>query len=94
MNAVSEKAGPDRAQSTVERGPCLPLPPGMSGSLVWNTRRVECAQSQRPWPPSEARVTGLMFGWSHCANWVYATKVEYLRKAFPTLIGQLGARPT
>jgi len=64
---------PDQARSVEPRSPGLSLPPGMSGSLVWNTRRVEFHQSGRPWSPQEARVTGLVFAWSTCANWVYVT---------------------
>lgn len=84
---------PDRAWSVEPRAPGLSLPPGMSGSLVWNTRRVEFARSQRLWSPGDARVTGLVLGWSKCANWVYATKVEYLRDAFPRLLSALDPSP-
>jgi hypothetical protein len=80
---------PDRARSVSSGSPGLSLPPGMSGSLVWNTRRVEFHQSDQPWSPQEARVTGLVFSWSTCKNWVYATKVEYLRSAFPKMIAAL-----
>lgn len=83
---------PDRAWSSDPRSPGLSRPPGMSGSIVWNTRRLEFAQSQRDWSPEEARVTGLVFGWSDCSNWVYSTKVEYLRAALPQLIDALGPR--
>lgn len=83
---------PDRAWSLDERSPGLSLPPGMSGSLVWNTRRVEFLRSHRHWSPEDARVTGMVFGWSACANWVYATKVEHLRSAFPQLIQVLACQ--
>lgn len=72
---------PDRARSVEPSSPGLPLPPGMSGSLVWDTRRGEFLRSDRRWSPEDARVTGMAFSWSDCANWVYATKVEYLRDA-------------
>lgn len=83
---------PGRARSLDERSPGLSLPPGMSGSLVWNTRRVEFFRSHRPWLPADARVTGMVFSWSVCANWVYATKVELLRSAFPQLIQLLACQ--
>lgn len=81
---------PDKARSADLHGSGLPLPPGMSGSLVWNTRRRECEINGWTWSPEEARVTGLVFAWSTCSNWIYATKVEYLRAAFPALIKALG----
>jgi hypothetical protein len=80
---------PDLVQSVDGRPPFMSLPHGMSGSLVWNTRRLECHLSGQLWTPQEARVTGLVFAWSTCANWVYATKVEYLHAAFPQLIASL-----
>jgi hypothetical protein len=83
---------PDRAWSVNQFSPGLSLPPGMSGSLVWNTRRVEFAQSNRVWSAEEARVTGMVFSWSVCANWIYATKVEYMRAAFPHLVEALTTR--
>lgn len=76
---------PDRAQKADPSAPDLSPPPGMSGSLVWNTRRVEFAQEDRAWSPSDARVTGLLRSWSTCSTWVYATRVERLRAAFPAL---------
>ena len=80
---------PDRAQKSDPRAPNLSLPPGMSGSLVWNTRLVEFAQCDQRWSPEDARVTGVVRSWSDCATWVYATRVEHLRAAFPALIEAL-----
>ena len=59
-------------------GPGLPLPPGLSGSLVWNTRIVECKLIGRPWTPAEARVTGLVWGWPSNVGCLVATRAEYL----------------
>jgi hypothetical protein len=38
----------------------LPIPAGFSGSLVWNTRAVECLGLGRSWTPDEARPTGII----------------------------------
>lgn len=76
---------PGRARKADFRTPDLSLPPGMSGSLVWNTRRVELALRGQSWSPEDARVTGLVRSWSDCSTWVYATRVEHLRAAFPAL---------
>lgn len=57
----------------------LPTPPGMSGSLVWNTRAVETLRSSRSWDPSMACVTGIVWGWPSSATALLATRVEHIR---------------
>lgn len=54
-------------------------PPGLSGSLVWNTRRLQCFYENRPWSPNLAVVTGIIWGWPN-SNYLIATKVEHFRK--------------
>jgi hypothetical protein len=66
---------PDLATS-IDGSSSLPLPPGFSGSLVWNTKRVECLTKGIEWSPELAEVTGILWGWSE-AN-LFATKVEHL----------------
>ncbi|PKQ74028.1 trypsin-like peptidase domain-containing protein [Aeromonas sobria] len=56
----------------------LPKPPGMSGSLVWNTRFVEMSQAGKEWSPEDAQVTGLIWGWPSSDACLLATKVEHL----------------
>jgi len=51
-------------------------PHGLSGSLVWNTRRLECFYADHPWNPSLAVVTGIIWGWPN-SNYLIATKVEH-----------------
>lgn len=80
---------PGRARKAEPCAPDLSLPPGMSGSLVWNSRRVEFAQRGWPWSPGDAKVTGLVRSWSDCSTWIYATRVEYLRAAFPEMLEAL-----
>jgi hypothetical protein len=54
----------------------LPLPNGMSGSLVWNTRRIEFLAAGRPWEPRDALVTGLMQRWKSGDVCLRATRIE------------------
>lgn len=57
----------------------LPLPPGLSGSTVWNTRFVESKMHSIPWTPECAKVTGVVWGWPSGAACLVATRAEYLR---------------
>ena len=57
----------------------LPLPPGFSGSTVWNTRYVECLLAGKPWTPEEARVTGVVCRWRSGDTGIVVLRVEYLR---------------
>lgn len=59
--------------------PGLSDPHGLSGSLVWNTRRLECFHKGEPWDQSLAVVTGIVWGWPG-SNYLIATKVEHFRK--------------
>ncbi len=56
----------------------LPTPPGMSGSLVWNTRAVETLRSRGSWDPGLACVTGIVWGWPSSSPALLATKIEYI----------------
>lgn len=56
----------------------LPLPPGLSGSLVWNTRYVEINSLGQVWKPEDARVTGIVWGGSSKSGVLVATPVEYI----------------
>jgi hypothetical protein len=60
------------------KGRQLPLPPGMSGSLVWNTRLVEQRMCGQEWSPADARVTGIVWGWPS-DTCIVATKVEHMQ---------------
>jgi len=68
---------PDTAVQTLGTGG-LPLPPGLSGSTVWNTRYVETAMSGGVWTPDLAQVTGVVWGWPSSQACLVATRVEYL----------------
>ncbi len=69
---------PERASSPVDRAEGLPTPPGLSGSLVWNTRFVERKQAGVDWTPTDAQVTGIVWGWPSGGSCLIATKVEHL----------------
>lgn len=55
----------------------LPLPPGLSGSLVWNTKVVEARMRGQAWSPDIAMVTGMVWGWTSGAC-LLATKAEHM----------------
>jgi hypothetical protein len=57
----------------------LPLPPGLSGSRLWNTRFVEAKMAKIPWTPELALVTGVIWGWPSGLGCLIATRAEYLR---------------
>ncbi len=61
----------------ITKSPGLSDPHGLSGSLVWNTRRLECFYAGREWTPDLAVVTGIIWGWPS-GNHLVATKVEHL----------------
>jgi len=52
---------PARAESVDPRiTPNLPNADGLSGSLVWNSRRIESLMQGKQWSPEMAQVTGLL----------------------------------
>lgn len=70
---------PDLAASVDGSTRGLPDPHGFSGSLVWNTKRVERLRLSQPWTAEDARVTGIIWGWPSSNACVIATKVEHFR---------------
>ncbi len=60
----------------------LPRAPGLSGSLVWNTRYLEVTAAGKEWCPEDARVTGIVWGNSTKAGVLVATPVEYFWELF------------
>ncbi|WP_343661097.1 hypothetical protein [Ralstonia sp.] len=73
---------PEKAQTVDGSARGLPIPKGFSGSLVWNTRRVECMQEGKPWTPEQAQVTGMLCRWLPDAGCLVATRVEHLLDLF------------
>ncbi len=68
---------PDLATS-IDGTSSLPDAHGFSGSLVWNTRRIECLQNDKPWTPESAQVTGILWAWPSQSSCLLATRVEKL----------------
>ncbi|WP_156405501.1 hypothetical protein [Sphingomonas sp. Root710] len=57
----------------------LPLPPGFSGSTVWDTRYFACLEQGTAWTPEEARVTGIVCRWCTGDMSIEVLKVEHIR---------------
>ncbi|WP_124836585.1 hypothetical protein [Burkholderia glumae] len=87
---------PENAQrideDAVSNSPGLSDPHGLSGSLVWNSRRLECFYNGQPWDPSMSLVTGIIWGWPS-SNYLIATKVEHFRDFF-AIASQLPSTPS
>ena len=67
---------PSLATSADPRSRGLPSPLGLSGSLVWNTKRLENLKAGKLWSPRDAQVIGIVWGWFETC--LVATKVEHL----------------
>lgn len=65
--------------TTVIGDSSLPLPPGLSGSTVWNTNFVAARMAETEWKPELAKVTGVVWGWPSGHACLVATRAEYLR---------------
>jgi hypothetical protein len=52
---------------------------GFSGSIVWNTRYLECKSAGREWTPDQAVVTGLLRRWDTTTKSLLVWRVEHLR---------------
>lgn len=69
---------PPELAETVNTSEPLPDPHGFSGSLLWNTKRVECEEKGLEWTPLMAEVTAIIWGWPSSAVCILATKVEHM----------------
>jgi hypothetical protein len=67
----------------------LALPPGFSGSTVWNTHYVECLSAEKPWTPNEARVTGIVCRWRTGDAGIVVLRVEHLRSWLLNAINEM-----
>ncbi|MBB4100756.1 hypothetical protein GGR46_004328 [Sphingomonas kyeonggiensis] len=56
----------------------LPVPPGLSGSIVWDCRFVAAKMAGEPWTPALAQVTGVVWGWPSDLGCLVATRAEYV----------------
>lgn len=71
----------------------LPLPPGFSGSTVWNTGFVAAKIQGFTWTPEMAQVTGVVWGWPSSHACLVATRAEYLRSFLLDAVSQLEPAP-
>lgn len=78
------------AASSVSGKDGLPLPPGLSGSTVWNTGFVAAKILGIQWTQELARVTGVIWGWPSEHACLIATRAEFLRSF---LLGANGKMP-
>lgn len=79
---------PDAATAVIgKKG--LPLPPGLSGSTVWNTGFVQAKMAGVPWTPDLARVTGVVWGWPSEHGCLIATRAEYVRSFLLAAVDRL-----
>jgi hypothetical protein len=67
------------AASSVSGKNGLPLPPGLSGSTVWNTGFVAARMAGISWTPVLAKVTGVIWGWPSGHACLIATRAEFVR---------------
>ena len=65
--------------STVIGDKGLPLPPGLSGSTVWNTGFVAAKMAGVAWTPDMAKVTGIVWGWPSEHACLIAIRAEFVR---------------
>ncbi|XHC26751.1 MAG: DUF2934 domain-containing protein [Phycisphaerales bacterium] len=70
---------PEHAKAVDNKGSHLPLPPGFSGTLVWNTNYVKC-QGQ-DWQPDQSEATGLvaLWGQNQYSDMIIAVRIEVVR---------------
>lgn len=69
---------PPELAETSESSTSLPDPHGFSGSLLWNTKRVECKRNEIDWDPSMAEVTAIIWGWPSSSVCILATRIEHI----------------
>lgn len=83
---------PDLASTTIGNS-SLPLPPGFSGSTVWNTNFVAAKEQGVIWTPEMAQVTGVVWGWPSSNACLIATRAEYLRSFLLLAVSQPKSAP-
>lgn len=54
-------------------------PHGLSGSLVWDTKRMSCHEAKMEWSPSNARVSGIVSRWDEESGALTCVPIERFR---------------
>lgn len=66
----------------------LPMPKGMSGSAIWDTKYVATLSSGAEWKPELAEICGVL--WFYVGppdlEVLFATKIEHIRSSLPGVI--------
>jgi hypothetical protein len=69
----------------------LPMPKGMSGSAIWDTKYVATLDAGGEWSPEQAEICGIV--WSYIDDpgpgVVLATKIEHVRASIPNMFNPL-----
>jgi hypothetical protein len=68
----------------------MPLPPGLSGSTVWDTGFVAAKIAGIQWTPEMAKVTGVIRGWISGHACLIAIRAEFLRSLLLEAPSKLG----
>lgn len=61
----------------------LPNAAGMSGSTLWDTKFIACAQNGTPWNPEMAQICGVVWAVLDNPEVVFVTKIEHVRSSLP-----------
>lgn len=68
---------PEKAiKSTDQSLVYLPHPKGLSGSLLWDTKRVKMLHEDRDWNSNMAEVCGIVWGFIENLDIIFVTKIE------------------
>lgn len=75
------------AAQRAKDGVVVPLPnaAGMSGSALWDTKFVECAERGIPWTPEYSEICGVVWAVLDNPEVVFATKIEKVREFLPAV---------
>lgn len=78
---------PFAAQQTLQ-GPKVELrnPHGLSGTLIWDSKRIACHWAGVDWQPESARVCGMLWATSEKQLFTIATRVEHIRTCLDGLV--------
>lgn len=73
-------------------GPEIELrnPRGISGSLLWDTKRVACLSAGVNWQPEFARVCGIIWAAGEQSPFLIATRIEHLHACVASLKAPTG----
>lgn len=68
----------DTSSTSTEANSALPVPFGLSGALVWNTRRIEFLRQGKQWSPIRAKACGILRSWDQSTGTLVAVRMEHI----------------